>query len=112
MAGVLSGGQLRRLGLAMELTTQPSLLLADEVTSGLDPKSEEEITELLSSLSQEQGRLVLLVTHSLRSIEVCLFISSKSFWGNFRPFWLREEYLTQSHRRYPPSYFWGPFLAG
>ena len=70
MAGVLSGGQLRRLGLAMELTTQPSLLLADEVTSGLDPKSEEEITELLSSLSQEQGRLVLLVTHSLRSIEV------------------------------------------
>ena len=65
-AGVLSGGQLRRLSLAMELTTRPSLLLADEVTSGLDPKSEEEITELLSSLAREQGRLVLLVTHSLR----------------------------------------------
>ena len=68
-AGVLSGGQLRRLGLAMELTTRPSLLLADEVTSGLDPKSEEEIIALLASLSQEQGRLVLLVTHSLRQIE-------------------------------------------
>jgi len=50
----------------MELTTQPSLLLADEVTSGLDPKSEEEITELLAALAQEQGRLVLIVTHSLR----------------------------------------------
>lgn len=65
-AGVLSGGQLRRLGLAMELTTQPSLLLADEVTSGLDPKSEEEMTDLLAKLAREQGRLVLLVTHSLR----------------------------------------------
>lgn len=69
-AGVLSGGQLRRLALAMELTTQPSLLLADEVTSGLDPKSEEEITELLASLAQEQGRLVLLVTHSLRQVQI------------------------------------------
>jgi ABC-type multidrug transport system ATPase subunit len=68
-AGVLSGGQLRRLSLAMELTTRPSILLADEVTSGLDPKSEEEITELLSSLAREQGRLVLLVTHSLRHME-------------------------------------------
>ena len=68
-AGVLSGGQLRRLSLAMELTTRPSLLLADEVTSGLDPKSEEEITELLSALAREQGRLVLLVTHSLRHME-------------------------------------------
>lgn len=68
-AGVLSGGQLRRLGLAMELTTQPSLLLADEVTSGLDPKSEEEITLLLSSLAKEKGRLVLLVTHSLRFLD-------------------------------------------
>lgn len=65
-AGVLSGGQLRRLGLAMELTTNPSLLLADEVTSGLDPKSEEEITALLAALARQPGRLVLLVTHSLR----------------------------------------------
>jgi ABC-type multidrug transport system ATPase subunit len=68
-AGVLSGGQLRRLALAMELTTQPSLLLADEVTSGLDPKSEEEITALLASLAQDHGRLVLLVTHSMRFLE-------------------------------------------
>ena len=68
-AGVLSGGQLRRLGLAMELITNPSLLLADEVTSGLDPKSEEEITALLAHLARQPGRLVLLVTHSLRFLE-------------------------------------------
>ncbi len=68
-AGVLSGGQLRRLGLAMELTTSPSLFLADEVTSGLDPKSEEEITLLLQGLARQPGRLVLLVTHSLRFLD-------------------------------------------
>ena len=65
-ASVLSGGQLRRLGLAMELTTNPNLLLADEVTSGLDPKSEEEIILLLAQLARHTGRLILLVTHSLR----------------------------------------------
>lgn len=65
-AGVLSGGQLRRLSLAMELVTRPGLLLADEVTSGLDPKSEEEITALLMSLARESSRIVLIVTHSFR----------------------------------------------
>lgn len=65
-AAVLSGGQLRRLGLAMELATNPGLLLVDEVTSGLDPKSEEEITTLLANLAHQGDRLVLLVTHSLR----------------------------------------------
>lgn len=69
-ASVLSGGQLRRLGLAMELTTNPSLLLADEVTSGLDPKSEEEILALLAGLARQPGRLVLLVTHSLRFLDI------------------------------------------
>ena len=68
-ASVLSGGQLRRLALAMELTTEPDLLLADEVTSGLDPRSEEEITALLASLARAEGRLVLLVTHSLRFLD-------------------------------------------
>lgn len=67
---VLSGGQKRRLGLALELVTNPCLLLCDEVTSGLDPKSEAEITELLRLLAQENPRRVVInVTHSLASLE-------------------------------------------
>jgi ABC-type multidrug transport system ATPase subunit len=67
---VLSGGQRRRLALAMELTNQPEILLCDEVTSGLDPRSEDEIVRLLHSLSRHKKRLVLSVTHSLEHLKL------------------------------------------
>lgn len=68
--GVLSGGQRRRLGLALELATNPDLLLCDEVTSGLDPKSETEIVHLLHQLAKSGNRVVLSVTHSLGNLEL------------------------------------------
>jgi ABC-type multidrug transport system ATPase subunit len=67
---VLSGGQKRRLGLAMELVSDPKLLLCDEVTSGLDPRSEREIVRLLHDLSRKDGRIVMSVTHSLAHLEL------------------------------------------
>jgi ABC-type multidrug transport system ATPase subunit len=67
---VLSGGQKRRLGLAIELVSDPKLLLCDEVTSGLDPRSEREIVRLLHDLSRKDGRIVLSVTHSLAHLEL------------------------------------------
>ncbi len=68
---VLSGGQRRRLGLALELVTNPTLLLCDEVTSGLDPKSEREITQLLHDLAQNNPRrIVINVTHSLANLSL------------------------------------------
>lgn len=68
---VLSGGQKRRLGLALELVTNPTLLLCDEVTSGLDPKSEREITQLLYDLARKNDkRIVITVTHSLGSLNL------------------------------------------
>jgi len=70
MVKVLSGGQKRRLGLAMELVTGPHLLLCDEVTSGLDPRSERDIVRLLHQLSRRDGRTVISVTHSLAHLEL------------------------------------------
>jgi len=67
---VLSGGQRRRLSLALELVTEPVLLLCDEVTSGLDPKSENEIVELMHQLSRNEHRLVVNVTHSLANLDL------------------------------------------
>ncbi len=65
----LSGGQLRRLGLALELATEPACLLCDEVTSGLDPRSEDQILAVLRRLVAEQDRTVLCVIHNLAKLE-------------------------------------------
>lgn len=67
---VLSGGQKRRLGLALEMATNPDLLLCDEVTSGLDPKSEAEIVQLLHKLAKDDNRVVISVTHSLGNLDL------------------------------------------
>ncbi len=67
---VLSGGQRRRLSLALELVTDPVLLLCDEVTSGLDPKSEQEIVQLMHDLSRNEHRIVVNVTHSLANLDL------------------------------------------
>ena len=65
---VLSGGQRRRLALALEMVSSPALMLCDEVTSGLDPKAEDEIVHLMKKISREDGRIVFNVTHSLRHL--------------------------------------------
>jgi len=65
---VLSGGQKRRLALALEMVSSPHLLLCDEVTSGLDPKAEDEIANLMHQIAQRDDRIVLSVTHSLRHL--------------------------------------------
>jgi len=64
----LSGGQLRRLGLALELTTDPTCLLCDEVTSGLDPRSEDQILAVLRALVEQRGKTVVCVIHNLAKL--------------------------------------------
>ena len=70
-SAVLSGGQRRRLALAIEMATKPVLLLCDEVTSGLDTKSEDEIVQLMRRLANDEpGRTVISVTHSMRHLDL------------------------------------------
>lgn len=66
----LSGGQLRRLGLALELTTDPSCLLCDEVTSGLDPRSEDQIIAVLRELVEQRAKTVVCVIHNLAKLSL------------------------------------------
>ena len=66
----LSGGQRKRVSVAIELLTKPSLLFLDEPTSGLDPGLERSMMELLRSLA-DGGRAVVVVTHSTESLNLC-----------------------------------------
>jgi hypothetical protein len=52
------------------MVSQPLLLLCDEVTSGLDPQSENEVIDLLRRISEQDNRTVISITHSLRHLEV------------------------------------------
>ncbi|MEU9046057.1 MULTISPECIES: FHA domain-containing protein [unclassified Kitasatospora] len=66
----LSGGQRKRVSVALELLTKPSLLFLDEPTSGLDPGMERSVMHMLRGLADD-GRTVVVVTHSVLSLNVC-----------------------------------------
>jgi ABC-type multidrug transport system ATPase subunit len=69
-SGSLSGGQQKRVNVALELLTKPSLLFLDEPTSGLDPGLDKSVMQMMSALAKD-GRTVIVVTHSVANLDVC-----------------------------------------
>ena len=68
--GSLSGGQQKRVNVALELLTKPSLLFLDEPTSGLDPGLDKSVMEMMAELAHD-GRTVIVVTHSVANLDLC-----------------------------------------
>ncbi|WP_232078955.1 ABC transporter ATP-binding protein/permease [Mycobacterium florentinum] len=66
----LSGGQRKRVSIALELLTHPSLLVLDEPTTGLDPALDRAVMTMLRRLA-DAGRMIVVVTHSLTFLDVC-----------------------------------------
>ncbi len=69
----LSGGQRKRVSIALELLANPSVFFLDEPTSGLDPGLDRKMMMLLRRLA-DRGRTIVLVTHATNNINTCDYV--------------------------------------
>ncbi|AOT72444.1 ABC transporter ATP-binding protein [Geosporobacter ferrireducens] len=72
----LSGGEQQRVGIARALSHNPDIIIADEPTGNLDTDTEESILSILTSLAHNEGKCVIIVTHSKKVSSV-----ADEVWG-------------------------------
>lgn len=66
--GTLSGGEAQRAAIARALAADPSVLICDEVTTGLDPESQRQVLHVMSRLTRDEGRSLLIITHDQKAV--------------------------------------------
>jgi ABC-2 type transport system ATP-binding protein len=66
----LSRGQQQKVAIARSLLTTPMLVLMDEPTTGLDPRSKREVQEMVTELRRQRGVTILLCTHDLEEAAI------------------------------------------
>ncbi|AJY66258.1 ABC transporter ATP-binding protein [Burkholderia glumae] len=65
MPSALSGGMVKRVGIARAIALEPELLFLDEPTAGLDPRASDEFVDLIATLHRTLGLTVVMITHDL-----------------------------------------------
>lgn len=93
MVRSLSGGQRKRVSIALELLANPSVFFLDEPTSGLDPGLDRKMMFLLRRLA-DRGHTIILVTHATNNINSCDFVCFLSTGGRLAYFGPPEQAKT------------------
>ena len=111
----ISGGEKRRVGIACELVTSPSILFLDEPTSGLDAFNAFNVIECLVTLAKTYKRTVIFTIHQPRSNIVALFdrlillAQGKTVYSG--PFSQCQEYFDQIGYSCPPGFNIADYLV-
>ena len=93
----LSGGQIKRVSIGVELLTKPGLFFLDEPTSGLDPGTETAFMHLMRRLA-DQGRTIIMVTHATKNVMLAdkvVFLARGGYVAWFGPPEEALEYFNQ-----------------
>lgn len=64
----MSGGQMRKIAITSILAMDPDIVILDEPTAGLDPKSRNQIMKIIKKLQVEQNKTIILVTHEMNDV--------------------------------------------
>ncbi|KAI9376685.1 hypothetical protein BJX61DRAFT_530690 [Aspergillus egyptiacus] len=111
----ISGGEKRRVGIACELVTSPSILFLDEPTSGLDAFNAFNVVECLVTLAKTYNRTVIFTIHQPRSNIVALFdrlvLLAKGKTVYSGPFSICQEYFDNAGYTCPPGFNIADYLV-
>jgi len=95
----LSGGQQKRVSIALELLAKPNVFFLDEPTSGLDPGLDRKMMAMLRNIADKEGHTIILVTHATNNINTCDYVCFMAPGGCLAYFGLPNEataYFNQS----------------
>ena len=101
----LSGGQLRRADIARAMVHKPQLLILDEPTTGLDPKTRQQVWALIDKIRAETGMTVFLTTHYLEEAEKAsdvVIMDKGKIIAHGTPNELKNKYSSDSLYAYMP----------
>ncbi len=105
----LSGGQKRRVAIAGVIAMEPQVLILDEPTAGLDPKSHKDILSMVETIKNEGNVTILLVSHNMgdvaRLADRVLVMDGGRLWMNGTPrqVFSRESELLEIGLGLPPA---------
>jgi phospholipid/cholesterol/gamma-HCH transport system ATP-binding protein len=104
MPAELSGGMKKRIGLARTLILKPEIILYDEPTTGLDPVTSGEISELILRVQEKYNTSSIIVTHDMKCVEMTSNNIKLLVKGNFYAEGTFEE-LSNSNDENVKGYF-------